>query len=197
MDTVVTLCGSLRPGSANGAALDVVEAALGERGVGWVRFDELADVAPFSPELADQAVGATRRWLEAVGGAAGFVVAAPEYAGSLAGTTKNALDWLVGVAGLYDKPVLIVSAGTTGGRFAREELLRTLTWQGAFVVAEVGIVAAAAAFDGERRLIDPEALASLRRGAAELAAALDEPVERRAERRDEVQRRLARGIGGE
>ena len=190
------MCGSLRPGSANGRALAVVEAALVLAGVSWRRFEGLAAVAPFDPDLADRAPEPTQRWLDEVDGAAALAVAAPEYAGSLAGVTKNALDWLVGTAGAYEKPVLIVSAGTTGGRYAREELLRTLTWQGAFVVAEVGVPAEGLAADSEGRLTDPRTVEALRAAAGELVTALGEPVERRAERRDEVQARLARGLGG-
>lgn len=189
------MCGSLRPVSANGVVLAVVEAALVVAGVSWRRFDGLAAVAPFDPDLADRAPEATQRWLDEVDGAAALVVAAPEYAGSLAGVTKNALDWLVGTAGAYEKPVLIVSAGTTGGRYAREELLRTLTWQGAFVVAEVGVSAGGLKTDTEGRLTDPETVTTLRTAAGELVAALSEPNERRAERREAVRARLARGLG--
>lgn len=190
------MCGSLRPVSANGAALAVVEAALVVAGVSWRRFDGLAAIAPFDAGLADDAPGPTQRWLDEVDAAAALAVAAPEYAGSLAGATKNALDWLVGTAGAYEKPVLIVSAGTTGGRFAREELLRTLTWQGAFVVAEVGVPAEGLKADPEGRLTVPETVDALRAAADELVAALSESNERRAERREAVQARLTRGISG-
>ncbi|MEZ5411790.1 MAG: NADPH-dependent FMN reductase [Acidimicrobiales bacterium] len=193
---VLTLCGSLRPVSANGAALAVVEAALAVAGVSWRRFDDLAGVAPFDPGLTDDAPEATQRWLDQVDQATGVALAAPEYAGSLAGVAKNALDWLVGTAGLYEKPVLIVSAGTTGGRYAREELLRTLTWQGAFVVAEVGVSAEGLKADAEGRLTDPDTVSAIRTAAGELVAALGEPSERRAERREAVQARLSRGLGG-
>lgn len=193
---VLTVCGSLRPSSANGAALAVVEAALVVAGVSWRRFDGLGAVAPFDPGVADTAPAPTQRWLDEVDGASALVVAAPEYAGSLAGVTKNALDWLVGTAGAYEKPVLIVSAGTTGGRYAREELLRTLTWQGAFVVAEVGVPAEGLKADAEGRLTGPDTVEALRMAAGELVAALSEPNERRAERREAVQARLARGLSG-
>ncbi len=193
---VLTVSGSLRAASANGAALAVVEAALVVAGVSWRRFDGLGGVTPFDAELADNAPEPTQRWLDEVDQAGALVVAAPEYAGSLSGVVKNALDWLVGTAGAYEKPVLIVSAGTTGGRFAREELLRTLTWQGAFVVAEVGVPAEGLTVDAEGRLTDPRTVEALRSAATELVAALGEPNERRAERRQDVQDRLARGLSG-
>jgi len=61
--------------------------------------------------------------------------------GSLPGTLEKALDWLVGSGELYARPVAVLSAGTTRGPFARHELVRTLTWEGAHVVASCGIAA--------------------------------------------------------
>jgi NAD(P)H-dependent FMN reductase len=48
------------------------------------------------------------------------LIAAPEYAGGVAGTIKNALDWIVGSGELDTKPVAGISAGTSGGAFARQ-----------------------------------------------------------------------------
>jgi hypothetical protein len=42
---------------------------------------------------------------------------------------------------MYRKPVGVISAGTTGGEHARRMMTQTLTWQGAYVVAELGISA--------------------------------------------------------
>ncbi len=39
----------------------------------------------------------------------------------------------------YRKPIGLVSAGTSGGYHARRALVQTLTWQGAHVVASLGI----------------------------------------------------------
>jgi NAD(P)H-dependent FMN reductase len=47
------------------------------------------------------------------------LIAAPEYAGGVAGTIKNALDWIVGSGELDTKPVGLISAGTSDGTFAR------------------------------------------------------------------------------
>jgi NADPH-dependent FMN reductase len=52
------------------------------------------------------------------------LIAAPEYAGALAGTVKNALDWIVGSGELYAKPVAVMSAGATGRPFARQSSSR-------------------------------------------------------------------------
>ena len=87
-----------------------------------------------------------------------------KYAGALAGTVKNALDWLVGSGNLYRKPVVIVTAGTSGGGHARQQLAQTLTWQGAYVVAELGISVPRTKSDDDGHFADEatrEALSSL------------------------------------
>ncbi len=47
-----------------------------------------------------------------------------------------------------------MSAGTTGGEHAIEQLVRTLSWQGALVVATLGIAAPRAKSDDRGRLAD-------------------------------------------
>src|SRR5205823_6061916 len=101
------------------------------------------------------------------------VVAAPEYAGALAGAVKNAFDWLVGSGELYRKPVAVVSAGTSGGLHARRMMAQTLTWQGAYVVGELGIASARTTFDATGRCTDGPTAAALE---AVTHAALIAPV---------------------
>jgi chromate reductase len=50
-------------------------------------------------------------WRKRIGRSEAVLIAAPEYAGALAGTVKNALDWIVGSGELYAKPVAVMSAG--------------------------------------------------------------------------------------
>ena len=83
-----------------------------------------------------------------------MLVAAPEYAGGVAGAVKNAFDWLVGSGSMYRKPVAVISAGTTGGRYARLAMAQTLTWHGAYVVADLGITAPRTKADDEGRFTD-------------------------------------------
>ncbi len=54
---------------------------------------------------------------------------------------KNALDWLVGSGSLYRRCVGVLSAGTTGGTFAIDQLVRTISWQGGLVVSVLSIAA--------------------------------------------------------
>jgi chromate reductase, NAD(P)H dehydrogenase (quinone) len=111
------------------------------------------------------------------------LLAAPEYAGAIAGVVKDALDWIVGSGDLYGKPVGLLSAGTSGDVFARRDLIRTLSWQGAHVVASLGIEAAntksVSHSDGSRRITDPETLDEIGALASSLLASIGQsPSER-------------------
>ncbi|MGD0680336.1 MAG: NADPH-dependent FMN reductase [Polyangiaceae bacterium] len=167
---VLLVCGSLQQASANRAALDVARAAPGEA------------VLAFRAQ---------------VGAADAVVIAAPEYAGAVAGVVKNALDWVVGSGDLYGKPVALLSAGTSGGVFARRDLVRTLSWQGAHVVASLGIDAAntksVSDADGSRRFTDPTTLDEIRALASSLIVAV---AQRPSERLAEITK-LARDAGVE
>lgn len=91
------MCGSLGATSANRLALDLASERL--RSVGHVDLVvdvPLSHVPMLDPELLDhppREVAEMRSLLES---AEGVLLAAPEYAGGLAGGIKNALDWLVG-----------------------------------------------------------------------------------------------------
>jgi NAD(P)H-dependent FMN reductase len=115
----------------------------------------------FRPESVDDAppqVLALRAEFEA---ADGVIVAIPEYGGGAAGWAKNALDWMIGSGSLYQRPVVVVCAGTTGGPNAIEQIARTLTWQGASVVATLGIAAPLTKIDTSGALTDVDTIAAL------------------------------------
>lgn len=138
---VATLCGSLHSGSTNAVALDTVSRRLGRAGATVVRIDVSGDVPPFMPESVDEPPVAVRTIRDAFRAADGVVFAIPEYAGGVPGWVKNITDWMVGAAAFYERPVVVVSAATAGGAHAIEQMARTLTWQGAYVVATCGIAA--------------------------------------------------------
>ena len=98
---------------------------------------------------------------------------------------------------LYGKPVGLLSAGTSGGVFARRDLVRTLSWQGAHVVASLGIEAARTGSvsdaNGARRFTDPTTLDEIGALASLLVASV---AQRPSERFAEVTR-LARDAGVE
>ena len=48
----------------------------------------------------------------------------------------------------------VISAGTSGGQHVRQAMVQTLTWQGAYVVAELGISAPRTKSDEAGRFTD-------------------------------------------
>jgi NAD(P)H-dependent FMN reductase len=188
---VLAICGSLQRRSANRAALDVVTLALTGQGSVVERFDHLAGIPAFDVDQVDAPIASVVDWRQRIDAAEALVIAAPEYAGGVAGTVKNALDWLVGSGNLYRKPVVIMSAGTTGGRHARQQLAQTLTWQGAYVIAEVGIAHPRAKSDRDGRLVDATTLVAL----SSVAAVVSSVPTMRADDLVSAATRVARELG--
>ena len=178
---LLTVCGSLQTRSANRAALDVVHDAARVAGATIDEYEALALIPPLNPDAGDEPGAAVADWRARIARADAVVIASPEYAGSLAGVVKNALDWIVGSGELYTKPVGLISAGTSGGYHARAALVQTLTWQGAHVVASLGIDAPRTKTAADGRFTDVATLAGLRAFADRMVrvAALS-PVDRLA-----------------
>ena len=108
---LLAVCGSLQQRSANRAALNVVRLYASTSGATVDDFDELAAIPPFNPDHGDAPGAAVDDWRVRIGAADAVVIASPEYAGSLAGVVKNALDWVVGSGELYRRPVGLVRIG--------------------------------------------------------------------------------------
>ncbi len=157
---ILCVCGSLQARSANRAVLDVASAAMVGAGGTVDRYDELEGLPPLNPDRDDPGDN-VRNWRARIEAADAVVVASPEYAGSLAGVVKNALDWIVGSGELYLKPVALISAGTSGGVHARRALVQTLTWQGAHVVASLGIDVPRTKSDADGVITDAPTIADL------------------------------------
>jgi NAD(P)H-dependent FMN reductase len=171
---IVAVSGSLAARSSNAALLRTAHRIVPD-GAELVDSVSVGDVAHFNPDLdRDGATPpAVSEFRAQIQGAAGVLIASPEYAHSLSGVLKNALDWLVGTGELYEKPVAVLCASPrpTGGVYGREALERTLEAQGAIVVASatVGVVAAD---KGADELGDPDAVETI---AAALRALVTAP----------------------
>ncbi len=169
--------------SANRLALDLaIDRLVSEGSTDSVVDVPLRNVPMFDPDRVDEPpteVAHMRSLLEA---ADGVLLAAPEYAGGLAGGMKNALDWLVGSSSIHRRPIVILSAGTTGGEFAIEQLVRTLSWQGALTVGTLGIHAARTKIEPGVGFVDAETVRHIEHWMHELVAAISMSPESLLER---------------
>lgn len=158
---ILAVSGSLQARSSNRALLRTAQ-RVAPAGVEVVDSVSVGDVPPFNPDVERDgpAPAVVVRWRAQVAAAdGGVLIASPEYAHSLPGSLKNALDWLVGSGELYGRRVAVLcgSPRPNGGEKGRAALEQTLRAQGAVIVvsATVGVVAAD---KGAEELRDPAAV---------------------------------------
>lgn len=106
-------------------------------------FSGMARLPHFSPDddREGQPVHAAVADLRAhVAAADALLICTPEYAGALPGALKNLLEWTVGDAGTYGKPVAWINAAgpaaPTGARDAHESLRKVLGYVAADIVED-------------------------------------------------------------
>lgn len=174
------LSGSLRKGSYNTALMNAAMAMVPPE-IRPVRAPA-ADALPFfNPDLddPDEPLEPVRLWREALRRADGLMLFCPEYAHSLPGSLKNALDWVVGSGELVGKPVTIVTASTThhGGEKVHEtlayllRLLETRYMEG----AALRVAAVNKKVDETGKITDPELEKALKNSVSALIRALSPP----------------------
>ena len=156
---LVGLCGSLRAGSLNRAALNAAAELMAPEMS--LRLLDYRDVPLFDAD--DQARGWPAQVLavaDAIRAADGVLIASPEYNFSVPGGFKNLLDWLSRLPEqpLKHKPVAILGAGTgpLGTARMQYELRRILHCLEARVLLkpEIFIGHANTKFDADGRLTD-------------------------------------------
>lgn len=137
---MLLVSGSLRAGSTNTAVLETVRAVAPD-GLATVLYGGMGGLPHFNPDddREGEAVHAAVAELRSqVGAADALLVCTPEYAGALPGAMKNLLEWTVGDAGTYRKPVAWINASgpaaPTGGADAHDSLRKVLGFVGADVV---------------------------------------------------------------
>lgn len=133
---ILGVCGSLQARSRN---LDLLHtaAAAAPPGVEVVIFDGLGDLPHFNPDLEDAGAPASvARWRQALTDSDAVLMACPEYAFSLPGVVKNAIDWVVGSGELERKIVALTaaSAGPDRGRRGLAALTEPLSALSATIV---------------------------------------------------------------
>ena len=102
---ILLVSGSTRGGSTNTALLRTAQAVT-PADITTVLYDGLADLPAFNPDDDYEPLPAGVAALRAQIAAADAVLfCTPEYAGALPGSFKNLLDWTVGGAEMYGRPV--------------------------------------------------------------------------------------------
>ena len=107
---ILAISGSLRAASSNTSALKAI-ALIAPPGIEVALYDGLATLPHFNPDLdVDAAPEPVRTLRKEIGACDGLLISSPEYAHGVAGSLKNALDWLVSSVEFPGKPVAIINA---------------------------------------------------------------------------------------
>jgi chromate reductase, NAD(P)H dehydrogenase (quinone) len=156
---ILLVSGSSREGSTNAAVLRTAAAAAGPE-VQAVLYPGIGELPLFNPDddregtPVDPRVAEMRREL---GRADAVLICTPEYAGALPAAMKNLLEWTIGDAGTYRKPVGWINASgaaaPTGAADAHDSLRKVLGYAGADIVEE-----ACARIPVERSLVGEDGL---------------------------------------
>ncbi len=176
MKSIVTICGSSRPSSFTAKALAVVNDALSKSDFEVVSFDAsgLTLDFPGRPPTPDG-----KRLRDAVKGAAGIVLATPEYHGGMSAMIKLCIENMGFPSAMSGKPVALlgVAAGRIGAIKSLEQLRGVCGHVGALVVpGAVSIAGVQDAFDAEGRCTDAGTEAALRGLSASLLAFMHDYV---------------------
>ena len=177
MARFLLVSGSVRSGSSNTAALRTALTVLPE-GVEGKLYDGIAGLPHFNPDddaegaVVPEAVAEMRREIAA---ADALVICTPEYAGAMPAVLKNLLEWTIGDAGTYRKPIGWINvsgpAAPTGGADAHDSLRKVLRYAHADLVeaACVRVPLERSAVGPDGVVTDPEARAGIARALDELA----------------------------
>jgi chromate reductase len=177
MASILLVPGSNRRGSTNVAVLRTA-AALAPDDVETVLYAGIGELPLFNPdddregEPVDPRVAAMRA---AVAGADAILICTPEYAGALPAALKNLLEWTIGDAGTYAKPVAWINAAgpaaPSAAADAHASLRKVLGYAAAEIVdgacARVPIARDQVGADG--LVVDPNARAAIAAALARLA----------------------------
>ncbi|HEY2663046.1 MAG TPA: NADPH-dependent FMN reductase [Candidatus Binataceae bacterium] len=138
---ILALSGSLGRRSSNTELLRAAQ-RLCAGAAQVVIYEGLRDIAPFDPDLEDDAAPEPVKNLRAlISSADGVLISSPEYAHGVSGVLKNALDWTVSTGDFYDKAVAVLNASPRA-TIALEAMKENLRTMGARLVEEASITVA-------------------------------------------------------
>ncbi len=125
---ILAISGSLRMASSNTKLLQAA-ALLAPNGVEISIYEGLGELPHFNPDLENAEIPAVVDFRFRLRNSNGVLISTPEYAHSLPGVLKNALDWVVGSGELVDKPVALFNASprSTYAQAALTEILSTMS----------------------------------------------------------------------
>jgi chromate reductase, NAD(P)H dehydrogenase (quinone) len=137
---ILLISGSLRDASTNSALLRTAD-AIAPAGIETILYDGMATLPHFNPD--DDAEGArvpepVAEMRAALHESDALLICTPEYAGAMPAVLKNLLEWTIGDASTYRKPVAWINASSpaapTGGADAHESLEKVLRYAHADIV---------------------------------------------------------------
>jgi chromate reductase len=170
---ILLVSGSGRGGSTNTAVLRTA-AVLAGPDVDTKLYAGVGALPLYNPdhdregEPVDGRVAAMRA---EVGRAAAILICTPEYAGALPAAMKNLLEWTIGDAGTYDKPIAWINAAgpaaPSGAADAHASLRKVLGYASADIVDE-----ACARVPVTREMVGPDGLVNAEPARTEIGAAL-------------------------
>ncbi len=169
----LTICGSLRARSSNGALLDAFEVLASERILSR-RLEGVGELPLFNPDCEPEVPDLVREIRAEAVEADVLVFSTPEYIHALPAALKNLLEWLVGDPGIYQKPVVILHASPVA-RLALESLHEVLSTMSARILESASAVVP---LDGNRVtkegiLRNPEWTRALKASASEIVRHLE------------------------
>jgi len=116
---ILAISGSLRKNSYNSSLLKALSQFKHENMIINI-YDELGLLPFFNADLdnhtlnEDNSPTLVKKFRQQIYNADVLIISTPEYAFEISGVLKNALDWLVSSSVIVNKPVVILSASTSG-----------------------------------------------------------------------------------
>lgn len=154
---ILAISGSTRRQSTNQRLIDAIAAIAGSQ-LQLTSFASIDTLPHFNPDLDTETPPAViTDFRQLVRSSDAILICTPEYAMGIPGSLKNALDWTVSTADFSGKPVVLITAATSGEK-AHASLLGTLRVIEADVVGELLISFASAKIDKTGQITDPPTL---------------------------------------
>jgi NAD(P)H-dependent FMN reductase len=135
---IALISGSLRANSTNHALLEAAAALLPEGSEAV--FVDIEPLPHFNPDFDDDPPGSIAEFRRELAACHALMISSPEYVHSMPGALKDALDWLVSSAELFEKPVITLNASPNAGMRGQEALLHTLEVMSLRVLREDSLV---------------------------------------------------------